>query len=319
MSKLKKILPLFFLLFVLFLIFNLDKEKERSEKNIYFQSLFTLSQSWQESPEFLFVDKNSLRSFLPPYLISKEVLGTIIEESKGRREIMEYLVEEGDTISSLSQKFEISIETILWANNLNKNSILKPGQKIIILPVSGILHHVKSGDTLSEIAQKYQAKIDEIISFNELESPNDIYVGDILIVPNGKMPAKTEKFTSQLAPLASGYFICPVVGGCRITQGLHWYNAIDFSNGKCNELILAAAGGVVQKAKYGWNGGAGNVVSILHPNGVVTIYGHLQTIFVVPGQTINQGEIIGSMGRTGRSSGCHLHFAVYGAKNPFAY
>jgi len=178
------------------------------------------------------------------------------------------------------------------------------------------LHEVKSGDTLSEIAKKYQAKIEDIISFNELENENDIYIGDILIIPGGKMPSP--KPTSQLlTPLAQNYFICPVAGGCRITQGLHFYNAVDFSNGRCGEPILAAAGGIVQKARSGWNGGAGNVVTILHPNGVVTIYGHLQAIFISPGEEVSQGGIIGTMGKTGRATGCHLHFGVYGARNPF--
>ena len=96
-----------------------------------------------------------------------------------------------------------------------------------------------------------------------------------------------------------------------------FYNAVDFSNGKCGEPILAAAGGIVQKAKYGWNGGAGNAVTILHSNGVVTMYGHLQAIFVSPGDQVFQGQIIGTMGNSGRSIGCHLHFGVYGARNPF--
>jgi murein DD-endopeptidase MepM/ murein hydrolase activator NlpD len=237
----------------------------------------------------------------------------MVEEQ--RKEIQEYIVEEGDTLFSISQKFGISLETILWANNLDKNSVIKPGQKLIILPVDGILHEVKAGDTLSEIAKKYQAKIEDIISFNELENENDIYIGDILIIPGGKMPLP-KPAPQPLAPLAQGYFICPVAGGCRITQGLHWYNAVDFSNGKCGEPILAAAGGSVLKA--GWQRKAGNYVKILHPNGVVTMYGHLQTIFVSPGEQVFQGQIIGTMGATGRATGCHLHFDVFGAKNPFA-
>ena len=72
------------------------------------------------------------------------------------------------------------------------------------------------------------------------------------------------------------------------------------------------------KTKYGWNAGAGNNVSILHPNGVVTVYYHLQTILVKPGQEVLPGDQIGTMGKTGITTGCHLHFGVIGAKNPFA-
>jgi murein DD-endopeptidase MepM/ murein hydrolase activator NlpD len=327
MSLKRKILVFLFLILVFFL--NLGRKEENSSKEVYSSHPFTSSNFWQNSPELILINNDSLFSPLPPNFISGKVLGSLIEENSQRKEILEYIVQEGETILSIAQKFNISLDTLLWANNLNKKSKVKPGQKLIILPVDGVLHEVKEGDTLSEIAKKYQAKIEDIISFNELEDENDIYIHDILVIPGGKMPPppkpKEKRITQvtspnqPLIPLANGYFICPVAGGCKITQGLHWYNAVDFSNGKCGEPILASAGGVVQKAKYGWNGGAGNVVTILHPNGVVTMYGHLQTILVSSGQEVSQGQIIGFMGKTGKSTGCHLHFGVYGAKNPFAY
>jgi LysM repeat protein len=314
MSNGKKILIFLFLIAVLVLIFGLGKKEKLTEKEIYHQNPFAFSRSWQNLPEFIFVNENSLKSYLPPAFVSGQVLGAMIEEPEPKKEIQEYIVEEGDTLSSIAEKFGISLETILWANDLNKNSAIKPGQKLIILPVDGVLHEVRSGDTLSEIAKKYQAKIEDIISFNELESPDDIYIGDILIIPGGKMPSP-KPAPQPLTPLAQGYFICPVAGGCRITQGLHWDNAVDFSNGRCGEPILSAAGGTVLKA--GWQRKAGNYIKILHPNGVVTMYGHLQTIFVSPGEQVSQGQIIGTMGATGRATGCHLHFDVFGAKNPF--
>jgi murein DD-endopeptidase MepM/ murein hydrolase activator NlpD len=317
MGKGRKICVFLFLIIVPALIFSFKKKEKSTEKEIYSQNPFAFSRTWQDLPEFIFVNENSLKSYLPPAFISGKVLGTMVEMPEQKKEIQEYVVKEGDTLSSIAEKFGISLETILWANDLSKNSVIKPGQKLVILPVSGVLHNVKSGDTLSEIAKKYQAKIEDIVSFNELENENDIYIGDILIIPGGKMPSP-KPVSQPLAPLAQGYFICPVAGGCRITQGLHWYNAIDFSNGKCGEPILAAAGGIVLKVRYGWNGGAGNYVKILHPNGVVTMYGHLQAIFVSPGEEVFQGQIIGTMGAAGRATGCHLHFGVYGAKNPFA-
>ena len=313
MSK-KKILILFL---VLFFIFSPKKKEVRVETQVYSQFPFAFSKTWQTPPEFIFVDNNFLKFSLPPSFVSGKVFATFDESEESKKEIQEYIVKEGDTLFSISQKFGISSETILWANNLSKNSIIKPGQKLIILPVDGVLHEVKAGETLSEIAKKYQVKIETIISFNELENPDDIYIGDILIIPGGKIPP-SKSTPTPFTPLARGYFICPVAGGCKITQGLHWYNAVDFSNGKCGEPILAAAGGTVLKAKYGWNKGAGNYIKILHPNGVVTMYGHLQTIFVSPGEQVFQAQIIGTMGATGRATGCHLHFDVFGAQNPFA-
>ena len=273
--------------------------------------------------EFLIVEASNLKPSFPPALFSQKVFAEMTENASPRkREVIEYEVKKGETIASLAQKFGISQETILWANDLKPNAPLKEGEKLIILPVSGLFHLVEKGETLEKIAKKYQANEEEIIAFNELESPTDILPGDLLIIPNGKMPKETPKPEQKLPRQASSfssYFICPISPPCTLTQGLHWYNAVDLSHGRCGEPIFAPAMGVVQKAKMGgWNGGAGNYVTILHPEGVVTMYAHLQTIFVKPGEKVSQGQTIGLMGTTGNSTGCHLHFEVRGAKNPFA-
>jgi len=279
-----------------------------------------------EPPDFSLIQGNSLMGFSIPLTVSPSVLGSLTGDAYSGREneITEYTVQSGDTLTGVTEKFDISLETLLWANNLTKGSVLKVGQDLIILPVSGLLHHVTSGETVGGIAQKYKGDINEIIVFNELSNEGDINVGDILIIPDGVMPSTTKVYTPSLAPLATSYFICPISLPCWITQGLHWYNAIDFSHGKCGESIYAAAGGQILKIKYGWNGGAGNYLEILHPNGVITMYGHLQSVLVSIGQQVSQGQIVAFMGGqpgtagVGRSTGCHLHFQVIGAKNPFA-
>ena len=280
----------------------------------------------RESPKMTLIQGNSLVGISPPEAITPQVLGSVLgsieTETEARNEIIEYIVEAGDTLSSIAAKFEISLETILWANDLTAKSIIKPGQKLIILPVSGVLYHVKKGDTLSEIAETYKGKVSEIISLNGLSGERDIFIGDILIIPGAKMPEISKSSSYTYIPIGSSYFICPQAA-CRITQGLHWYNAIDFG-GKCGDPIYAAAGGTVQRVMYGWNGGAGNFVTIIHPNGVVTMYGHLSTILVIPGREVSQGDIIALMGGkpgtpgAGKSTGCHVHFDVRGARNPFA-
>lgn len=147
-------------------------------------------------------------------------------------------------------------------------------------------------------------------------------------------PAPSQPVLPRYAagPYLEGYFIFPTSGFNR--GKLHAYNAIDISHGNdClseNIPIFAAASGIVSAVyptdsinRYA-NGGYGNNILILHPNGVLTRYAHLKNIFVSGGQYINQGSIIAYMGgypRTpgaGNSTGCHLHFEVRGAKNPFA-
>lgn len=286
-----------------------------------------------ESPELTFIQKNSLAGISCSQILSSRVLGSLAggEFSEENKEITEYIVQHGDALGSIATNFDISLNTILWANNLNRSSIIKPGQKLIILPVSGIIHHVKKGDTLSEIAKTHKGKVDSIITFNDLSEEGDIYVGDILIVPDGvQPPPSTYSSIYAQIPVASSYFIIPVSSPYRVTQGLHWYNAIDFANkgGSCGKPVFAAAGGEVQKIRYGYNMGSGNYVRILHPNGLITHYGHLQKILVIPGQKISQGEMVGLIGYSGKTipagpSGCHLHFALYSAQgkppiNPFS-
>jgi len=286
-----------------------------------------------ESPDFLLVEKNSLTSVAPPTTFSPQVLGALFEGYEPediKKIIVEYQVEEGDSLWAIATKFDITLNTLLWANNLNQNSTIQPGQKLIIPPVSGVIHHVKTGDTISEIAQKYKAKTEDIKSFNGLSSEADIFVGDILVIPNGVIPPPPVEYAPVWVPIADSYFICPIPSPCRITQRLHWYNAIDFSHGNCGEPIYAAAGGTVLKVELTnstsrWAfGGAGNHLTILHPNGVVTMYGHIAASFINPGDQVSQGQIIALMGGqpgtpgAGLSTGCHLHFGVSGAKNPFA-
>lgn len=272
-----------------------------------------------------FVEENSLKSISIAQLPSGRVLGTaaLSFSERPREGIFEYVVKPGDNLSSLAKKFGISLSTILQANNLSLNSLLKPGQKLIILPVSGVLHYVKKGETLSGLAQYYGVKAEEIAAFNDLGPEGKIFRGDPLIIPGAKISQRSSLQNKAPAlPLPKTLFICPIASPCRITQGLHWYNAVDLGHSKCGEAVFAVAGGKVQKT--GFHRVAGRYIRLLHPSGVVTFYGHLSKILVSPGQEISQGQIIGYTGYSGYTippgpAGCHLHFEVRGAKNPFAY
>lgn len=340
-NNVKEILkPLFGALILIAFIFIFSSDKSDEILNlttadvVNSQNIFaSLSQKLQpELPDLILEQNNYFRATCPPFTVAPKVLGALFEGfdiEDIQRTIIEHVVEQGDSLWSIAAKFDVSIKSILWANDMEKTTI-QPGQKIIIPPVSGIIHHVKSGDTVSGIAKKYKIEAEEIMTFNQLSGEADIFIGDILIVPGGEMPSVTvSKPSSTWTPLANSYFICPIAPPCRITQGLHWYNAIDFSHGKCGEPIYAAAGGTVLKVKLTnstsrWAfGGAGNHLTILHPNGVVTMYGHILSSFVNLGDYVYQGQMIALMGGqpgtpgAGSSTGCHLHFGVSGARNPF--
>ena len=271
-----------------------------------------------ETPDLKIIQDDTLCAVSTPCLVSGKVLGDVFGgNNQSQKQITDYAIQPGDTLQSIADANNISLNTLLWANNLSSSSSLKVGQNLTILPVDGVLHIAKSGDTVDSIAQKYKASSQDIISFNSLTGPLDVYIGDILIVPGGIMPKKAASLINNQVPLASNYFIFPAQG--TITQGLHYYNAIDLAN-SCGTPIYAAASGVVERAVFNnsWNLGMGNYVTILHSNGTVTYYGHFENVFVKPGDSVNAGDRIGLMGRTGNATGCHIHFEVVGAANPLA-
>lgn len=240
--------------------------------------------------------------------------------------ISRYTVKDGDTLSTIAQRYGISVNTLLWANDLTRSSIVRPGMELVILPVSGIRHTVKSGDTLSTLAKKYGADQDDIASFNGIASASALATGDEIVIPGGELtvPVKSVAKTKVVkaagstggASQPSGFFNHPVPGAV-LTQGVHGSNAVDLaaSNGTA---VYAASGGTVIVSKIGgYNGGYGNYIVIDHGSGIQTLYSHLSTDLVTVGQSVTQGERIGTVGITGAATGYHLHFEVRGAKNPF--
>jgi len=234
------------------------------------------------------------------------------------REIKTYIVQSGDTISGIAAKFNINANTIFWANNLKEDDIIKPGQTLTILPINGVRIKIGAKDTLESLAKKYHGKVAEIVAFNEL-AEEKLPIGDYIIIPNGEMPAAPKPITApkyaQEKPSSGNWLIMPTSG--KNWGILHNRYGVDISN-VCGTPIYAAAGGTVTLVdEVGWNYGYGKYLMIKHPNGVVTLYAHTSRVLVEVGQQVSQGQLIALMGTTGRSTGCHLHFEVRGAKNPF--
>lgn len=98
-------------------------------------------------------------------------------------EVIEYEVKGGESFSSIAAKFNISIDTIRWANDFDKSHTLQPGDTLKIPPVSGLIHTVKSGETLGGIAQKYDVAIEDIMRQNLLLSASDLKSGATIVVP----------------------------------------------------------------------------------------------------------------------------------------
>ncbi len=234
-----------------------------------------------------------------------------------------YVVREGDTLSQIADMFGVTPNTIRWANDISTKGTINPGDKLVILPITGVKHTVKKGDTLASIAKKYKADKEEVLQFNGLADSSELTIGLELIIPNGEVvpaaPAKGSAPTKSYGggPSYAGYYMRPISGGLR-TQGIHGYNGVDLASSYGAAIYAAAAGEVIiSKADGGWNGGYGNYIVVKHDNGTQTLYSHLSASSVSVGQSVSQGDVIGAMGATGKATGVHLHFEIRGASNPF--
>ena len=264
--------------------------------------------------------------------------------SRPRQEVIKYTVVNGDTVFGIAEKFGLKPETILWGNYyilLDDPHGLQPDQELNILPVDGTYHEWQPGEGLNGISAYYGVTPEDIINYpaNNLDpatigdftNPN-IPPGTWLVIPGGH-----REYVTWSAPLgvtrenpASARVLGP--GACDpITGGAvgfgtfiwpannHYLSGFDYAPnanhwgidiaGNTGEGVYATDAGVVVYA--GWNNyGYGNMIMIDHGNNFQSLYAHLSGISVGCGQSIGQGDVIGAIGSTGRSSGSHLHFEI---------
>lgn len=264
--------------------------------------------------------------------------------SRPRQEITTYTVQSGDTIFGIAEKFGLDPETILWGNYaiLQDNPhALQPDQELNILPVNGTYYEWQDGDGLNGVSSFFGVSPEDIINFpgNNLDTASigdfarpNITPGTMLIIPGG-----TREFVSWSAPLGItredpalarvlGPGACDPVAGGAVGFGnfvwptnKHFLSGFDYSPksnhwgidlaGSEGEGVYATDAGVVVYS--GWNNyGYGNMIMIDHGNGFQSLYAHLSALYRFCGQSVGQGEGIGAVGNTGRSSGAHLHFEI---------
>jgi murein DD-endopeptidase MepM/ murein hydrolase activator NlpD len=268
--------------------------------------------------------------------LAKSNIATTDIRAKRTEGIQEYVVQGGDTVSTIAYRFNISIKTLQWGNQLQNVNQLKPGDKLLILPTSGVLHRVEDGQTVDQLAEKYGASREDIIAANDLIGSAKIIADQELVVPlpDDKIPdmPKPEPVRPAVASRPSGQVasggglaadvanVGSVVGGGqfgwpttgRITQNFYQHRrsdgALDIAN-RSLPPIYASDGGVVTIS--GWDGtGYGRRIDINHGNGFITRYAHMSNLYVSAGQQVQKGQVIGQMGCTGYCSGPHVHFMI---------
>jgi murein DD-endopeptidase MepM/ murein hydrolase activator NlpD len=264
-------------------------------------------------------DALALRRNIVFNLVDKKVQPAVV-----RQDMTYYTVKPGDTVLAIAQKHGLQPETLMWSNSAIEQNPdwLSVGDELRILPIDGVLHVVTPDETLSDLADEYEVDMQAIVDYagNGLASLNAaLPVGKEIVVPGGIRPFVGPVASSEIAgaysvqrpagaPAGSGNFSWPSAG--YVSQG-YWggHPAIDIA-GWSGSPVAAADGGYVVLAGGGWNGGYGNNIIIDHGNGYTTLYAHLTSVFVNPGETVSKGQQIGTMGDTGNSTGPHLHFEV---------
>ena len=235
--------------------------------------------------------------------------------------LITYVVKKGDTLSHISARFDVSIQTILSANPGLKASGLQVGQEIRILPTTGVIYMVVEGDTPESIADSFGIELAHIMQYNTSANFTSLQPGESIIIPGTNLNSNSYGKNSSL-PNLGDYFSNPTLG---FNWGkLHQANAVDIANSCGTEVFASAEGLVVPDQNYdnnkeGWNGGYGSFVFIEHPNNTATRYAHLEEVLIEIGDYVKKGDLIGTMGATGNvhgPTGCHLHFEVIGAQNP---
>jgi murein DD-endopeptidase MepM/ murein hydrolase activator NlpD len=229
---------------------------------------------------------------------------------------------------------------------------LKVGAVLTILPVDGVSYSVKKGDTIASIAKAHKADANDIAQYNDITDKN-LMIGDKIIVPGGvvekkaeiakpiaskvekseiainiptstKAEVKVEKTQATIDQMSGGNgitggYIWPFPKGIgRVSQKLHDDNAYDFAAPRGTPIYAVQDGKVLIADGSGYNGGYGLYVVIDFNDGGQAIFGHMSKVATTAGEEVKQGDIIGYVGSTGRSTGNHVHFGYHGGKpNPY--
>lgn len=240
-----------------------------------------------------------------------------------------YEVQPGDTLSVIANSHGLYVKEVLALNEgLSENTVLHEGDEIIItvpepeLSVMSVeestyqedyyteVQYVDNDDwftTETRVLQEEQPGHHEVTALitkkNGMEQSREIIDETVMAEPVAKIVERGTKVPPS--------YIKPLSGG-RFSSGFKWrwgrqHKGVDWAC-PIGTAIMASCGGTVVQA--GWFSGYGNCITLRHPDGRQTRYGHLSKILVKTGQSVTQGQKIGLSGNTGRSTGPHVHFEI---------
>lgn len=268
---------------------------------------------------------------------------TIIPD-RPRNTVIQYTIQQGDTIYDIAQRFGLEIETIAWSNDRRQIWTLIPGEQLNIPPSDGVYIQMVGGVSIREVAAQHQVTDVDVVMESEANpqlrglSPDTVPPSGVWIfIPGGR--AEEVNWAPQIevstgtagttgssgvnlvsfqsgdpgscAPqppgTATGWGY-PLSGPYSVTRGYtSWHQGIDLSAGMGTPVMAANGGTVIFSGTNTWGYG---VLVVISSGPFATLYAHLNGTAVGCGQTVGTGQVIGYVGSTGNSSGPHLHFEI---------
>jgi murein DD-endopeptidase MepM/ murein hydrolase activator NlpD len=234
-------------------------------------------------------------------------------------DLAQHKVKQGETLEAIAKQYELKTATLMGLNPEVRNGEVKVGQTLSIPPLDGLTYRFKNEENYTTVAKKYNVRADVLFERNGCQRrPKVVFVPGAIWkpdpVPFNPAIASRGSANPNIIFQTGGYplpYAVPVTSnyGWRInpvTTIWSFHSGIDLG-APFGTPVLAAKAGRVEFA--GWGGGYGNLIELDHGS-TGTRYAHLEAIYVAQGQSVTQGQQIGIVGSTGRSTGPHLHFEI---------
>jgi murein DD-endopeptidase MepM/ murein hydrolase activator NlpD len=235
--------------------------------------------------------------------------------AEGTRPVQEVTIHDGDTLATMANYYDVSVEAIAYANGLSDARALRMGQKLVIPPAEGALYTVKDGDTVETIASHFKVDPSVVLTYNRCTfEPEQCAAGQKIFVRGAELPALLEPdrptrdvfaAAPQVAQQARNGRLSWPVGGV-ITQYFWWgHTGVDVA-APYGTGLGAGDDGVVTAT--GWVAVGGLRVCVQHAGDLTVCYYHTSAVYVSVGQQVARGQIIAAIGLTGVTTGPHVHW-----------
>lgn len=292
-------------------------------EDIYIKNEITITEGRISTTERIFTDVEELNKYM--------LFGTTEEQEK-------YTVQSGDLIADIAYKNKLSVQEFLIANPefTSENNLLYEGQVVNLGMINPLFKLIEEDHVVELQPESFGTKIeyDEsmVVGYEKVKQEGEngiLKVTKKVQKLNGEIQSAVITKTETIKPavpkiIVKGSKVIPTVGDVGVwawptaqpyiissPYGWRWgklHQGIDIAGTGCNSPIYSTNNGVVVVS--GYTSVNGNYIYIDHNNGYYSVYAHLATRNVEKGQAVSMGEKIGTMGRTGLASGCHLHYSV---------